>query len=250
MRAATLVPQGGAGVTLLLTSQLLSLPADALGAPTCRAVLLVAGRLTAPALSSGGGRRRQHRVARPRTAVAPRDAHQAQHTWPAAQSTCNSCSSMCGLGLQAPMQHSRSFESGVALPQPKCLQLSLDGQQLLPAVSAPVLEHREAQSPPTQRSCVISAMLIAPPRDFWRNTTCKIQLMHRYISAHLLISEFFSSSSCFRSVLRLTVTLLVMLRALSANLRVLQVSSKARMEGEMVAMIMVLQLPPRESCKR
>ena len=74
--------------------------------------------------------------------------------------------------------------------------------------------------------------------------------MHRYTSAHLLISEFFSSSSCFRSVLRLTVTLLVMLRARSANLRVLQVSSKARMEGEMVAMIMVLQLPPRESCRR
>ena len=41
-----------------------------------------------------------------------------------------------------------------------------------------------------------------------------------------------------------------MLRARSANLSVAQVSSKAKVEGDMVAMMVVLQFPPRESCSK
>lgn len=41
-----------------------------------------------------------------------------------------------------------------------------------------------------------------------------------------------------------------MFRARSANFKVAQVSSNARAEGDTVAMMVVLQLPPRESCNR
>ena len=48
----------------------------------------------------------------------------------------------------------------------------------------------------------------------------------------------------------MTTAVLTMLRALSANRRVDADSSKASAEGEMVAMMVVRQLPPRESCSK
>jgi hypothetical protein len=48
----------------------------------------------------------------------------------------------------------------------------------------------------------------------------------------------------------LTVATVVMLRARSANLSVELVSSAQATDGDRVATIVVLQLPPSESCRR